>query len=169
VASVLGSLWYRGRRGKADADVPFNTGAIPRVVRRCVLIAPWVALLAYCMKSGMVTGARLISPYYPLLLPLIVMLPGTGRFVRTGWWRVLVWANFLLAVPVLVLTPGRPLWPAQTVLCRLQATHPTSHAIGRALEVYKVYSIRWDPLAKVRESLPASLKVVGFLASEDDI
>jgi hypothetical protein len=121
------------------------------------------------MKSGMVTGARLISPYYPLLLPLIVGGLGTTRVVRTAWWRVLVWANFLLAVPVLAMTPGRPLWPAQTVLRRLRATHPTSHAIGRALEVYKVYGIRWDPLAEVRESLPPSVKVVGFLASEDDI
>jgi hypothetical protein len=171
LASVLGSLWYRrriARKGGEDAR-SLNAGAIPRVVRRCALIAPWIALLAYCMKSGMVTGARLISPYYPLLLPLILIVPGTAKVVRTGWWRVLVWANFLLAVPVLVLTPSRPLWPAQTVLRRLQATHPASHAIARAQEVYKVYSIRWDPLASLREALPSSLKLVGFLASEDDI
>ena len=40
---------------------------LPRQLRRLVLIAPWLALLAYCMKSGMVSGARLISPYYPSL------------------------------------------------------------------------------------------------------
>src|SRR6185312_13415013 len=31
---------------------------------RFLLVAPWISLLAYCMKSGMVTPARLITPYY---------------------------------------------------------------------------------------------------------
>src|SRR6266568_1535106 len=44
---------------------------MPAALRRWVLIAPWAALAAYSMKSGMITGARLISPYYPLLLPLV--------------------------------------------------------------------------------------------------
>ncbi len=33
------------------------------------LVAPWVALLAFTMKSGMVTPERIIAPYYPLLIP----------------------------------------------------------------------------------------------------
>jgi hypothetical protein len=142
---------------------------IPNVTRRCVMIAPWVALLAYCMKSGMVTGARLISPYYPLLLPLILVVPGSSKMARAAWWPVLVWFNFLLAITVLVVTPGRPLWPALTVLQRLQVAHPASHAISRALNVYKVYAIRFDPLRSVREVFPPSVKRVGFLGDEDDI
>jgi hypothetical protein len=195
-ASVLGALVYR-RSVRANAETvetvnPSNGGsgtplkrrvneiwnypangrcarAIPLVVRRCALIGPWVALLAYCMKSGMVTGARLISPYYPLLLPLILAMPGASRVVRGAWWRVLVFANFLLAALVLVVTPGRPLWPAKMILSRLQAVHAASRAIGRALEVYEVYGIRWDPLAKIRDFLPASEKRIGFMGTEDDI
>jgi hypothetical protein len=170
-ASLLGSFWYsrRMKRKVGKDDKPPSVSAIPLVVRRCALITPWIALLAYCMKSGMVTGARLISPYYPLLLPLVLAIPGSTHVVRTGWWRILAWVNFLLAVPVLILTPGRPLWPAQTILSRLQATHPASHAISRALDVYKVYAVRFDPLASVRGSLPPSVKTVGFLGTEDDI
>jgi hypothetical protein len=167
-ASLLGSLWYRSQSRKNERVGP-RARILPMIVSRCVLIAPWIALLAYCMKSGMVTGARLISPYYPLLLPLILVVPGATRVVRAGWWRVLVWGNFLLAIVVLVVTPGRPLWPALTVLQKLQAAHPASHAISRALEVYKVYAIRFDPLASVRELLPPSIKIVGFLGNEDDI
>jgi hypothetical protein len=121
------------------------------------------------MKSGMVTGARLISPYYPLLLPLILMVPGSVNAVRARWWQALVWVNFLLAVCVLILTPGRPLWPALSVLSKLQVAHPGSHAISRGLEVYQVYSIRFDPLASLRVSLPPSVATVGFLGTEDDL
>jgi hypothetical protein len=169
-AWLVGSLWHRSRSPKADRDtVAPNVRAIPLSVQRWALVTPWIALLAYCVKSGMATGARLISPYYPLLLPLVLAVPGSAKVVRSACWRILVWVNFLLAVAVLVLTPGRPLWPAQTVLTRLQAAHPASHAIGRALGVYKVYAARSDPLANVRVLLPPSVKVVGFMATEDDI
>jgi hypothetical protein len=121
------------------------------------------------MKSGMVTGARLISPYYPLLLGLVLVSPGMAEVVRSRWWRSLVWMNFLLALVVLVVAPGRPLWPAQTILSRLQATRPASRAIARPLEVYRVYSMRSDPLANIRDVLPQSESSIGFMGTDDDI
>jgi len=166
-ASLFGSVWYRSQA--RDNSVPPNARAIPLLVRKCALVAPWIALLAYCMKSGMVTGARLISPYYALLLPLVLAIPGSNKFVQTRSWRILVWANLVLALPVLVLTPGRPLWPAETILSKLRAMHPASHSISRALNVYQVYEMRSDPLAKIRDYLPQSLKTVGFMGNEDDI
>jgi hypothetical protein len=173
VISLLGALTYCIKPGrlaqKTGNENCSRDRAMPDWVRRCVLIAPWVALLAYCMKSGMVTGARLISPYYPLLLPLILMVPGTVKVVRAWWWQALICANFILAVCVLIVTPGRPLWPALTVLSKLKAAHPGSHAVSRALEVYQVYATRFDPLANVRVSLPSSVTTVGFLGTEDDI
>jgi len=75
----------------------------------------------------------------------------------------------LIAFPVLILTPGRSLWPAKTSLAKLHAARPASHGLERALDVYKVYSIRSDPLAQVRELLPEKISVVGFMAAEDDI
>lgn len=170
-ASLLGAPWYRRRVESklGENDMPQIARAIPLWGRRCALLGPWIALLAYCIKSGMVTGARLISPYYPLLLPLILKACGSAGVVRSRWWRIIVWCNFLLAVPVLVLTPGRPLWPARTVLARLHFSHPGNHAFARALEVYSTYADRWDSLPKVRELLPPGLRVVGFMGTEDDI
>lgn len=169
--SLLGSLLYhlKSPGNAGEVFVPADARRIPAVIRRCVLITPWIALLAYSMKSGMVTGARLISPYYPLLLPLVFVIPGSDKIVRCAFWRVLVWANFLLALAVLVMTPGRPLWPAQSILSKLHASHPASHAIERASEVYRIYGIRSDPLAKIRDFLPPTEKTIGFMASEDDI
>src|SRR5207237_265675 len=56
-------------------------------IRFWVRLAPWAALLAYCSKSGMATGARLISPYYPLLLPLLMAGAGQSEIIRRRWWR----------------------------------------------------------------------------------
>jgi hypothetical protein len=142
---------------------------IPRGVRWGVLVSPWLSLLAYSMKSGMVTPARLISPYYPLLLPLLLVGARQAVIVRRRWWRVMVWCVLLLAVPVVVLTPGRPLWPAQTILRRLAALKPGQPLIARALAVYSVYGARSDPLANIRAMLPKGLSRVGFMGGADDI
>ena len=82
---------------------------MPHWLRWLVLVAPWGSLLAYGMKSGIVDAGRLISAYYPLLLPLLLVGAGQAVIVRRRWWRAMAWGVVLLAVPVLVLTPGRPL------------------------------------------------------------
>jgi hypothetical protein len=74
-----------------------------------------------------------------------------------------------LALVVLVLTPGRPLWPARTVLSGALALRPGQPLLTRALNVYAVYADRWDPLANVRALLPPGRAVTGFLADGDDI
>jgi hypothetical protein len=155
--------------GRANTMLHGGYLELPVALRWCVLIAPWLALLAYCMKSGMVTGARLISPYYPLLLPLLLIGKGQGELIRHWWWRALVWGVLLLALPVLVLTPGRPLWPARTVLSRAMSWKHGHQSITRALSVYTVYANRPDPLAAMRALLPAGLNRVGFMGTEDDI
>jgi len=168
-ASLLGSLRHRSKREGEKEFVPANARVIPRLIRRCALVAPWIALLAYCMKSGMATGARLISPYYPIILPLILIIPASNKVVQARWWRILAWMNFALALLVVAVTPGRPLWPAQTVLSKLHAAYPRTGVITRALNVYRTYGTRFDPLANVRELLPPNIRTVGFMASEDDL
>ena len=133
-----------------------------------VLIAPWIALLAFCMKSGMVTPNRLIAPYYPLLLPLLLVGAAQSQIVRRRWWRVLAGVALVLAFVVLILTPDRPLWPARSILSGLAAKHPDQHMISRALDVYAVYAKRSDPLAGVRDLLPKDVQTVGFIGAEDD-
>ncbi|MGA2854237.1 MAG: hypothetical protein ABSE90_08935, partial [Verrucomicrobiota bacterium] len=131
-------------------------------------LAPWIALLAYTMKSGMVTPDRLIAPYYPLLLPLLLVGAAQSQIVRRRWWRVLTGGVLILAFVVLILTPDRPLWPAQTILSGLAARHPDQHLISRARDVYSVYAKRSDPLANVRDLLPPDAQAIGFIGAEDD-
>jgi len=161
-ASVMAS--FRTKSPKLTANSP-----IPLIVRRLVLFAPWVALLAYCVKSGMVTAARLISPYYVLLLPSLIIGAGHAEIVRRRWWRIASWLVILMAFAVLVTTPPRPLWPAQTILSAALKSKPGQPLLTRALKVYSVYAIRSDPLAQLRSMLPPGLNVVGFVGTADDI
>jgi len=170
---VLGALASRRRialPGIAEnaGGTPALPGCVPAGFRRLVLIAPWIALLAYTMKSGMNTPARLIAPYYPLLLPLLLAGAGPAQIVRRAWWRALTGVVLFLALAVLVLSPDRPLWPAGTLLSRLAAQHPNRHLISRALDVYTVYARRPDPLAGVRALLPPDIQAVGFIGAADD-
>jgi hypothetical protein len=161
----VSASFLMGRSAKRN---PEPSPLVPAKLCRWVLIAPWFALLAFGMKSGMVTPQRLIAPYYPLLLPLFLVGAGQSQIIRRCWWRVMVGVVLLLALVVLVLSPDRPLWPAKTILSGAQARHPGQHLIARALKVYTIYSGRSDPLAGVRALLPPDIKVVGFIGTEDD-
>jgi len=164
LAAVLAGLRIRSTPNISKPRSP----VLPPVLRRLVLWAPWVALLAYSMKSGMATGARLISPYYPLLLPLLLAGWKQAQVVRSRWWRIGSWIVIALAFPVLALTPGRPLWPAESLLSRLHFAHPDQRLIARAANVYSIYATRSDPLAGVRSLLPPDTRILGFMARGDD-
>jgi len=161
----VSASFLMGRSAKRN---PEPSPLVPAKLCRWVLIAPWFALMAFGMKSGMVTPQRLIAPYYPLLLPLFLVGAGQSQIIRRCWWRVMVGVVLLLALVVLVLSPDRPLWPAKTILSGAQARHPGQHLTARALKVYTIYSGRSDPLAGVRALLPPDIKVVGFIGTEDD-
>jgi hypothetical protein len=152
----------------AGANENAFSPAIPREFSRLVLFAPWIALLAYGMKSGMVTPQRLIAPYYFLLVPLLLVGAGQSQIIRRCWWRLLAGGVLVLAFVVLILSPDRPLWPAKTILSKLHGQHPGQKQIERALKVYTVYSERSDPLAGVRDLLPEKIQTVGFIGTPDD-
>jgi hypothetical protein len=161
LAISFGAKFFQRKRSS-------RSGASPSAFQTLILTAPWFALLAYCAKSGLITACRLIAPYYPLLLPLLLIGPAGSVIVRKRWWQFLARASLFLALIVLVLTPARPLWPAQTILSRLVARHPDSHSLTRAYVVYSIYARRSDPLADVRALLPPDVKRVGFLGTSDD-
>lgn len=165
---IVAAAWALCKARNSKNSPPPETGIAP-LVRKLALIAPWFALVAYGAKSGMVTPGRLIAPYYPLLLPLLVVGAEQAILVRKHWWRLLTWLVFLAAFGVLIVTPARPLWPAQTILTYAVHARPDSRLLQRALTTYSVYAIRSDPLPELREQLPKDLKVVGFLGTPDDL
>jgi hypothetical protein len=154
---------------KRKNGAPAAPSPVPEWLRRAVLFSPWIALLAYCIKSGMVTPARLISPYYPLLFAGLLTSAYQARLVCQRWWRGMALAGVMVAFLVLILAPARPLWPAQTILTGILQLKPELRLAQRALTVYRVYQDRSDPIPQLRQYLPADLQVVGFLADPDDL
>jgi hypothetical protein len=165
LAASVAANFFRRKNNFAEKFSHFQLSSFQKII----LWSPWLALLAYAAKSGMVTPQRLIAPYYPLLLPALLIGGAHAQIIRRGWWKMLAALALLTGLLVLVLLPDRPLWPAKTILTKLVAQHPQSASLNRALKVYTTYSLRSDPLNSVRDLLPPSVKTVGFIAGPDDM
>jgi hypothetical protein len=75
----------------------------------------------------------------------------------------------LSILPPAILTPSRPLWPAQLILSRLAAHAPGNAILQRARNVYAVYAQRYDYLAPLKALLPATAHTIGFIPTDNDI
>jgi hypothetical protein len=72
------------------------------------------------------------------------------------------------ALPAVILSATRPLWPAGTVCKILERKFPNSGLVSRAATVYSVYGRRGDALGSLRQYIPPGTKVIGFAGTEDD-
>jgi hypothetical protein len=127
------------------------------------LVSGFLPLAVFMCKSGMLAISRIISPYYALLLPLVLFVTDSGRAVRTLSWRSLAGLVFAFAFIALVLNPARPLFPAQTLMAWAGEHFPGSRIVERAGVVYSVYRERHDVLAPLRHAAPESEPVLGLV------
>jgi hypothetical protein len=72
-----------------------------------------------------------------------------------------------MAAALLVISQARPLFPAQTILGKIQAAHPDSKLLARVQEVYSVYRDRGHAFAPALDLLPSDLKVLGLITYDD--
>jgi hypothetical protein len=157
---IAGALYVRRAR--------INSSEKCSVYLKLLMFLPYVALLAYMMKSGLSAASRIVSPYYCLLLPFWLRGQGQQWVVSRRWWQRSAIAVFLIAAVVVILTPARALWPANTVMRKLRQLRPNSSMVVRAERVYSVYSGRSDTLAPVRAFIPPEEKVIGIVSVGDD-
>ena len=133
-----------------------------------VALAAGGAMCFFMAKIGSEAGPRLLLPYYPLVLVSLLRLPAQNRLLSHRAWRWFLMATALGALPVLILSPTRPLWPAVSLTQKLARQHPDNALLRRAATVYGTYAHRNDALASVRDRLPDEARVIGFLASSND-
>jgi len=160
--SVVAAIGHRGTlvgRGRVDARLAWWLASLRWL--------PLAALLALLSQSQVAAIARILTPYYALLLPVCLAGPGQAWVVRQHWWRAAVAMSFLLAALLLVISPPRPLFPAITIFSRLHARHPESRLLTRADTIYSVYGRRNEAFAPVLAELPPDLKILGIFTYDD--
>lgn len=130
--------------------------------------SPYAALLAFAIMGGLTaSAARLILPYYPMLIAPILVFGFHEQLLRSRWWKGLVACVLGLAFLLIVILPARPLWPAQLVMDKLRLSYPSSPLLKRAQTVYSVYAGRYDAFAPIIAILPQDATVLGFLTFDD--
>ncbi len=132
-------------------------------------LATWGACLFYMTHVGSEAAARLLAAYYPLLLLPLLLHSGSLWLVRRRWWRWLAALCVASALPGMLLSPSRPLFPAETILQRLASRFPGNQQIMRAQKVYAVYGARNDLLGSLRSHIPKNVGEIGLIAGEDDM
>lgn len=161
---LLASVIAAGFRGKAFT-ARFNSDDV--LWRAAIVFSPWISTLALLSQSEVYPIGRILAPYYPLLLPLLLAPAGHESLVKKIWWRATAFMVFAMAAGLLIISPARPLFPVQTILERVQPAHPNSKALARVVEVYSVYRERGNAFAPVLAILPPDLKTLGFVSYDD--
>jgi hypothetical protein len=125
-------------------------------------LTPWGLLFLFMAQVGTIETARLISPYYPFLLPLILVQTGASVLIRQRWWHALgLFVMFSTAV-LLILSPVRPLWPATTLLNKLGQRSANSKIILRARSFYSAPEINLVQRRAFQQTLPPNEPLIGY-------
>ncbi|MBI2514127.1 MAG: hypothetical protein HYV96_19315 [Opitutae bacterium] len=126
-----------------------------------------VAVLAYAAGMGSDMTARLLTPYYPVLVLPALLASGQAAWCRTRAWSWLVAATVASTAAIVIVAPARPLLPLRAWTDTWRRAHPSATA-ERVETVYAAYERRADLFGPLGASMPEAVAVVGFMASGDD-
>jgi hypothetical protein len=132
-----------------------------------VRFAPLISLAALLSQSEVAPLARILAPYYLLLLPVFLTGSAYERLVKRRWWRLSALAVFVIAAGLLVVSPARPLFPAKMFLEKIHNAAAQHPVLARVETVYSVYRERNDAFAPARDLLLPGLKVLGLVTYDD--
>jgi len=122
-----------------------------------------LALLIFMAKVGSYQNARQLGPYYIFLFPLLLTGAGHSWLVRRRCWQWLGLSVMLFTAVLLVLARNRPLFPAETLIARLKASHPQSAFLSKVLDSYAFWpSMRNVESNSFKTNLPPDERIVGY-------
>jgi hypothetical protein len=134
-----------------------------------IIAGATVASLAYLTKMGSEAAPRLFAAYYIVaILALLLFVPLDGTVTHRRLWKAVAYASVAMVFPLLLLSPGRLLLPAQLIESGFKIIHLPASALSQLQLSYRVRSHRVDNLGELRTQIPASEPAIGFLGGGDD-
>jgi hypothetical protein len=134
-----------------------------------IVAAGAIALLAYMAKMGSEATSRLVAAYYPLLIAgALVLASLDGRIMHRRlfkWFGIVV---MLSALPLIILSPARPLFPVQAIAELMTKSHVPPEILARYNNVYSVYANRADAFRDLIAPIPPGERAIGLLQGGDD-
>jgi hypothetical protein len=149
---LIGQWFVRGHVSRIDE----RRRSIPAAWQ----IAPataWVSYAVFLMSLGFAHTPRIAAPYYPLLLLSIVRGPRIAALSRSRLNTLAATLAAASVLPVIVLTPSRPLLPEQLLswMSRKPALQPVAAK-------YQLWAGLRDDLAPLRAALPPGMRRLGY-------
>ena len=135
---------------------------------KCLAAATGAVWLIFMCKLSSDSPSRLLAPYYLLtVVAVLAVLPFDGRQTHRPVWRGLAYLNLTMALVVVALTPGRPLFPPRLVTATLHILHVPG-AVAESWEKNRVLrASHYDALRQMREIIPPSEKRIGLIEGND--
>ena len=158
----LAVLLWPALRGRSRT--PARSGVTGGPALKLFLATPWIALLVFMGKSGMAPESRILLPYFPLLLPGLLIPVQSPGASRSGLLRAAGFFTLLTTILIVMINPARPLFPALTLLGSPSASHPDSGLRGRARRVFSAYRERHDTFKILRLQIPPGEAKIGFIS-----
>ena len=141
---------------KVPQPFPYRRVALP-IAWRLALWAAWISYGVYLAELCNVTSPRTAAPYYPLLLASLLQWPRITLLEQKKFSQTLAWLAALTVMPIIILTPARPLVPIQT-LARMTG----KPAMEKIAANYRAWSDLRDDLAPLRNALPPGVTKLGY-------
>jgi len=133
-----------------------------------IFLGAWAALFVLMAKLGNEGVARMLTPYYPLLVAsILAYLALDGRIIRFPVCRIFAGFAFSVALLLVIISPARPLFPTSWAIALITKIAPTR--VDRMERVYGVYRTRYDAMKDMREIIPANEKIIGYVQSGDGL
>jgi len=166
LCAVVGGFFVAGKRRQATPAGRQRGGGVWRTnlaawAWRWAPASAWVSFAVYLMMMATSHSPRVAAPYYPILLISLLRLSRISQYERTRVAHCLALFAGLTVLPLIVLTPIRPLVPLQTFTW-LKEAFPSKRIFAEVESKYRAWASLRDDLAPLRAALPANVKEFGF-------
>ena len=160
IATAVGVWWFRRERKHPRPGTEL-------LAIRLVRWLPYISVLAFCAKSSIAYNARYLAPYYPLLLPALLVSRANLRLVNLRWWRTAAIGINLLVIGLLCISRQRPVLPVDTVTSHLMARYPDNPALAKIRASFMCAERLRATFERLRAAVPPTEKLVAYAIAKD--